>query len=86
MRVWIYYDPANPEIHVYGKEPPTNFGRRQYDIGPIEIDDELIERYDAIRDAWRSVRAELVMAVRGEEFAPSLTEDPARSGRGHGLF
>lgn len=80
MRVWIYYDPANPEIHVYGKEPPTNFGRRQYDIGPIEIDDELIERYEEARDAWRSVRAELLTAVKGEAQVPSSIDDQGRAG------
>jgi hypothetical protein len=86
MRVWIYYDPANPEIHVYGKEPPTNFGRRQYDIGPIEIDDELIERYEALRDAWRSVHSELVLAVKRDAHSPSLVADQARSERIQGLY
>ncbi len=86
MRVWIYYDPANPEIHVYGKEPPTNFGRRQFDIGPIEIDDELIERYGAIRDAWRSVRSELVTAVRGDTEGLPSVESEAQSGRTRGLL
>jgi hypothetical protein len=86
MRVWIYYDPANPDIHVYGKEPPTNFGRRQHDIGPIEIDDALIGRYEAIREAWRSVRAELLTAVKGEPPVPSSTDDQTRSGRTPGGF
>jgi hypothetical protein len=86
MRVWIYCDPANPEIHVYGKEPPTNFGRRQFDIGPVEIDDELIERYEAIRDAWRSVRSELMLAFIGNADALSSVDDQERSGRGQGFF
>ena len=43
MRVWVYYDSAIREAVVYENEPPAGFGRRGYDIGPIEVDGVLRE-------------------------------------------
>ena len=64
MRVWVYYNPAASEAIIYDNEPPRDFGRRQHDIGPIELDDELIWSYRAAKDAWHEAHAQFVKAVK----------------------
>ena len=64
MRVWVYYNPAASEAIIYDNEPPQHFGRRQYDIGPIELDADLIKRYAAAKDVWHEAHAQFVAAVR----------------------
>jgi hypothetical protein len=64
MRVWVYYNPAAGEAIIYYNEPPQHFGRRQHDIGPIELDTALIKRYDAAKDFWHEAHAQFVAAVR----------------------
>ena len=67
MRVWVYYNRATGEATIYGAEPPALFGRRQYDIGPIELDEGLIARYGEAKDAWRAAHAEFMASVRAAE-------------------
>ena len=63
MRVWVYYNRATGEATIYGAEPPALFGRRQYDIGPIELNEGLIARYVEAKDAWRAAQAEFTASV-----------------------
>jgi hypothetical protein len=67
VRVWVYYNRATGEATIYGTEPPERFGRRQYDIGPIDLSEELITRYGAAKDAWRAAHAEFMAAVGAAE-------------------
>jgi hypothetical protein len=67
MRVWVYYNPAASEAIIYENEPPPHFGRRQYDIGPIEIEDEQIRKYGMAKVAWHEAHNQLVEAVRAAQ-------------------
>jgi hypothetical protein len=64
MRIWVYYNPAASEAIIYDNEPPPHFGRRQYDIGPIELDEELIRKYGAAKVAWHEAHSRFVKAVK----------------------
>jgi hypothetical protein len=64
MRVWVYYNPSASEAIIYDNEPPPHFGRRQYDIGPIELDEVLIRKYGAAKDDWHKAHAEFVKALK----------------------
>jgi hypothetical protein len=64
VQVWMYCDPTNPEVIIYGIKPSEHFGQRQYDIGPIELDEGLIKRYEAAKDAWHQAHSEFVAAVK----------------------
>ncbi len=70
MKVWVYYNRATGEATIYGAEPPELFGRRQYDIGPIELSEGLIARYAEAKDAWRTAHAEFMAAVGTAEDPP----------------
>ena len=64
VRVWVYYNPTASEAIVYDNEPPTHFGRRQFDIGPIELDEELIGKYGMAKVAWHEAHNQFVEAVK----------------------
>jgi hypothetical protein len=64
MRVWVYYNPAGSEAIIYDNEPPQHFGRRQHDIGPIDLDAELVQRYAAAKDDWHKAHAQFVRAMK----------------------
>ena len=64
MRVWVYYNPTASEAIIYDNEPPAHFGRRQYDIGPIELDEELIGKYGMAKVARREAHNQFVEAVQ----------------------
>ena len=64
MKVWVYYNPSTGEAAIYENEPPESFGRRQYDIGPIDMDEALITDYDRAKNAWHKAHAEFVTAVK----------------------
>jgi hypothetical protein len=74
----VYYNPATGEASIYGTEPPELFGRRQYDIGPIELDEGLITRYAEAKDAWRAAHAEFMAAVNAAENLPRADGRPPR--------
>ena len=38
MRIWVYYNPAASEAIICENELPPHFGRRQHEIGPIEVE------------------------------------------------
>lgn len=64
MKVWVYYNSTTGEAVIYENEPPESFGRRQYDIGPIELEERLIHDYGAAKDAWHEAHSKFVAAVR----------------------
>ncbi len=64
MRVWVYYDSAVKEAVVYEDVPPASFGRRGHDIGPIELDGDLVKEYRSAREAWHDAHGRFVSAVR----------------------
>lgn len=64
VKVWVYYNPTTGEAAIYDTEPPAMFGRRQFDIGPIALDEELILRYAAAKDSWHEAHAEFMRAVQ----------------------
>lgn len=64
VTVWVHYNPNTGEASIYAGEPPQPFGRRQYDIGPIELDQELIQAYATAKGIWHDTHARLVAAVR----------------------
>lgn len=72
IKVWVYYNPISGEASLYHGEPPPSFGRRQYDVGPIELDQALIKAYVAAKDNWQETRAKFISAVQAgsvlEEF------------------
>lgn len=65
VKVWVYYNPITGEASLYDGEPPPCFGRRQYDIGPIELDQSLINAYVTAKDTWQETRAKFINAVQG---------------------
>jgi hypothetical protein len=67
MRIWVYYNPAAGEAIIYDNEPPNHFGRRQHDIGPIELDAELIENYRMATTAWHEAHNHFVEAVKNAQ-------------------
>jgi hypothetical protein len=80
MRVWVYYNPAASEAIIYENEPPPHFGRRQYDIGPIEIEDEQIHKYGMAKVAWREAHNQFVEAVRAAQASELIDWANADSG------
>ena len=67
MRVWVYCNPALSEAVIYENEPPPHFGRRQHDIGPIELDEELVRKYGVAKAAWHKAHNRFVEAVKTAE-------------------
>jgi hypothetical protein len=64
VRVWVYYNPTSQEITVFDTEPPESFGRREYDVGPIGLDEDLIKSYLATKEIWHKARDAFVAAVK----------------------
>jgi hypothetical protein len=64
MRIWVYYNPAASEAVVYENEPPLHFGRRQHDIGPVELDEDLVRQYDAAKAVWHEANSRFIQAVK----------------------
>jgi hypothetical protein len=64
VRVWVYYNPATQEITLYDSEPPESFGRREHDVGPIELDEDLITSYLATKEIWDKAHDAFVAAVK----------------------
>lgn len=85
MRVWVYYNRATGEATIYGAEPPALFGRRQYDIGPIELDEGLIARYAEAKDAWRAAQTEFTASVRAAEDPTGLDGRVRSNGYVHSI-
>jgi hypothetical protein len=67
MRVWVYYNPKSSEVIIYENEPPAHFGRRRYDVGPIELDKELIRKYGVAKVAWHEAHNQFVEAVKAAQ-------------------
>jgi hypothetical protein len=83
VRAWVHYNPTTGEASIYAGEPPQSFGRRQYDIGPIELDQELIKSYVTAKGIWHETHARFVAAVRAASVL-GQSIDNARSGAGEG--
>jgi hypothetical protein len=83
VRAWVHYNPTTGEASIYTGEPPQSFGRRQNDIGPIELDQELITSYVAAKSVWHETHAKFVGAVRAAS-ALGQSIDNVRSGAGEG--
>ena len=64
VRVWVYYNPTSQEITLYDTEPPESFGRREYDVGPIELDEDLIKSYLTTKEIWYKAHDAFVAAVK----------------------
>lgn len=64
LRVWVYYNPTTGEATLYEDEPPERFGRREHDIGPIELDEDLIRTYVAAKSVWSETHATFIAAVK----------------------
>jgi hypothetical protein len=82
VTVWVHYNPTTGEAGLYNSESPA-FGRRLYDIGPIELDEELIKSFVAAKGVWHETHARFVAAVRTASALPQ-SSDNARSGAGEG--
>jgi hypothetical protein len=67
IRVWVYYNPAAGEAIVYDNEPPTHFGRRRDDIGPIELEADVVRQYDSAKDAWHAAHSRFVQALKSAQ-------------------
>jgi hypothetical protein len=63
-RIWVYYNPAAGEAVIYANEPPTHFGRRRHDIGPIEMEADLVRQYDSAKDDWHKAHSRFVGALK----------------------
>ncbi len=61
---WVCYDAAIREGVVYEHEPPASSGLGRYDIGPIELDRELVKEYTTAKEAWQDAHLRFVAAVR----------------------
>jgi hypothetical protein len=83
VRAWVHYNPNSGEASIYTGQPPQSFGRRQNDIGPIELDQELITSYVTAKGAWHETHARFVAAVRAAA-ASGQSSGNARSGAGEG--
>jgi hypothetical protein len=64
VRVWVYYNPATQEITLYDTQPPESFGRREYDVGPIELEEDLIKSYLTMKEIWEKAHDAFVAAVK----------------------
>ena len=64
MQIWVYYNPAASEAIIYENEPPRHFGRRQHDIGPIELEADLVRQYDSAKDVWHEAHSRFVRALK----------------------
>ena len=64
VRVWVYYNPTSQEITLFDTEPPESFGRREYDVGPIELDEDLIKSYTTTKEIWYKTHDAFVAAVK----------------------
>ena len=64
VKFWVYYNPSAGEAVIYENEPPESFGRRQYDIGPIDVNEAVITDYEKAKSTWHTAHAEFVSAVK----------------------
>jgi len=64
MRIWVYYNPAAGEAIIYDNEPPPHFGRRRHDIGPIELESDLVRQYDSAKGVWHEAHSRFVRALK----------------------
>jgi hypothetical protein len=64
IRIWVYYNPAAGEAIIYDNEPPSHFGRRRHDIGPIELDADVVRQYDSAKDVWHQAHSRFVQALK----------------------
>jgi hypothetical protein len=71
--VWVYHNPLTGEAAVYDTGPPELFGRRQDDIGPVELDEDLSARYGAAKDAWHAAQGEFMTAMKAAELVTQPT-------------
>ena len=62
MRIWVYYNPAASEAIIYENEPPRHFGRRQHDIGPIELEADLVRQYKTAKCVWHEAHSQFARA------------------------
>jgi hypothetical protein len=75
VRAWVHNNPATGETSIYTGQPPQSFGRRQYDIGPIELDQELIKSYVTAKGIWHETHAKFVTAVRAASVSRQSLDD-----------
>jgi len=64
VKVWVYYNPTTGEAILYDGDPPPSFGRREHDIGPIELDEDLINAYVTAKNYWNETHARFITALR----------------------
>jgi hypothetical protein len=64
VKVWVYYNATTGEAILYDGDPPPSFGRREHDIGPIELDQELINTYVTAKNFWNETHAKFITALR----------------------
>ncbi len=76
VKVWVYYNPTNGEAILYDGDPPPSFGRREHDIGPIELDEELIDAYVTAKNFWNETHARFIAALQAASASQRSVETP----------
>lgn len=79
VKVWVYYNPTSGEAVLYDGDPSPSFGRREHDIGPIELDEELINAYVTARNFWNETHARFIAALQAAS-ASRRSVDTEREG------
>ena len=80
VKVWVYYNPTTEEAILYDGNQPASFGRREHDIGPIEMDAELIDAYMTAKNFWNETHARFIAALQAAT-ASARSVDRPREGQ-----
>jgi hypothetical protein len=64
IRVWVSYNPTTGEAILFDQQPLPEFGRRQGDMDPIELDLALVKEYATTKEIWYGVHAKFTAAVK----------------------
>jgi len=64
VKVWVYYNRTTQEITLNDTEAPESFGRREDDVGPIELDHDLIKSYTTAKAIWYEAHAAFMATVK----------------------
>lgn len=76
VKVWVYYNATTGEVILYDSDPPPSFGRREHDIGPIELDEELINTYVTAKNFWNETHARFITALRAASASRRSIDTP----------
>lgn len=62
--VWVHYDGDTGIGRVHYSEPASFYGMVMYDVGPIELDQAVIDRYMESLEVSAQAHADFVRAVK----------------------